>query len=475
MKVSPSCRYFSAGQKPPGFSCRAFNHISPLSLPLYLTAAGVYFCRKQAEHFTATNISNASARTQLRAQCQDCIPRLLICIWPQITQAAWQDLKAPERWGFMHPAALHQHPALYQCTHRGKIHGIHAAVGFQVQGKNPLLCLIYFGLPCSDPGYPKALFLFVTSSWSSCIYKCSPHCLKQEQTHRYLTFWKAAWVMFRRREAGGLAQAVSWHTETRDREFWPLQRKVRVDSQWQQSSGDKDSELSLIKPEPLKLRTRKQGKAGGTEDPEAEMVTSLLEVTSFLYSHKYLCYGTKMGRWLLQLFQRKRRSDREHMGFWSPFHKFSPWEISRQEQAVQKDVGNGWWVAIPERTWSENTSLFLELVLKLWLLLVWPQVYLWVPLTQLWLPSPTPLMSLELTQIYLKSSCWAEASRCTMRQESLWYRVTLNSRFKKKIELSREPELEPLIPLRVWEGAGKSGLRHKLFPQYSNDVSSLRI
>lgn len=73
MKVSPSCAYFSAGQKPPGFSCRSFNHISPLSLPLYLTVAGVCFCRKQAEHFTATNVPNASARSQLRAQCQDCV------------------------------------------------------------------------------------------------------------------------------------------------------------------------------------------------------------------------------------------------------------------------------------------------------------------------------------------------------------------------------------------------------------------
>lgn len=88
---------FFSWTKTTWFSCRAFNHMSPLSLPLYLTAAGAYFCRKQAEHFSAANMSNASARTQLGAQCQDCIARLLICMWPQITQAAWQDLKVLER------------------------------------------------------------------------------------------------------------------------------------------------------------------------------------------------------------------------------------------------------------------------------------------------------------------------------------------------------------------------------------------
>lgn len=67
------------------------------------------------------------------------------------------------------------------------------------------------------------------------------------------------------------------------------------------------------------------------------MVTSLPEVASLLYSHESLYYGTKIGWPLLQLFQRKRRSDWEHMGFWSPFHEFSPWAMSRQEQAVQKD------------------------------------------------------------------------------------------------------------------------------------------
>lgn len=60
-----------------------------------------------------------------------------------------------------------------------------------------------------------------------------------------------------------------------------------------------------------------------------------------------------------------------------------------------------------------------------------------------------------------------------MRQTSLRYRVRLISRFKEKIKLSKEPELEPLILLRVWEGEGKSGLRNKQFPQYSNEVCSL--
>lgn len=236
---------FFSWTKTTWFSCRAFNHMSPLSLPLYLTAAGAYFCRKQAEHFSAANMSNASARTQLGAQCQDCIARLLICMWPQITQAAWQDLKVLERWGSMHSAALHQSPALYQCTHRGKIHGVHAAVGFQVQGKNPLLCLIYFGHPCSEPFFPKALLLLVTSSWSSCICRRLSHCLKQEQTHRDLLLWKAAWVMFRCREAGGLAH-VSWHTETRNTEFWLLQKSEGGFSM-PEKGGDHSSELSLKK------------------------------------------------------------------------------------------------------------------------------------------------------------------------------------------------------------------------------------
>lgn len=122
-------------------------------------------------------------------------------------QASWQDLKAFERWGFMYPAGLYQHPPLYQCTHRGKIHSIHAAVAFEVQGKNPLLCLIYFRLPCSEPISPKTLLLLVTSSWSRCIYRCSPHCLKQEQTQRDL-LWKAAWVMFR------WTDAVEWDLPT---------------------------------------------------------------------------------------------------------------------------------------------------------------------------------------------------------------------------------------------------------------------
>lgn len=345
MKASPSRTYFSAGQNPPGFSCRTFNHTSPLSLPLYFTAAEEYFCRKQAEYFAATNMSQPSARTRLRAPRQDCIPGLLICIWPQIMQAAWQDLKALERWSFMHPAPLYQHPALYQSTHRDKICGIRAAVGFEVQGKNSLLCLIYFGLPCSEPISPQALLLLVASGWSSCIRRFSPHCLKQEQSHTGLLLWKAAWVMFRRRETGKLAHIVSWHTKVRDREFWPLRRKVRVDSQCQQSHRDQDSELSLIKLRPLKLCIRSKEKLRGTEDPEAEMVTSLPEVTSLPYSHKFIF----MRWWILQLFQRKR-SYREHMGFWSPLHEFSPWAMSRQEQAMQKDVGDGWWVAIPERT-----------------------------------------------------------------------------------------------------------------------------
>lgn len=64
-------------------------------------------------------------------------------------------------------------------------------------------------------------------------------------------------------------------------------------------------------------------------------------------------------------------------------------------------------------------------------------------------------MSLELTEMYLKSNCGAEAPHSAMRQASLWYRVTLSSRFKGKTELSKESELEPLILLRVWEGAEK--------------------
>lgn len=104
----------------------------------------------------------------------------------------------------------------------------HPAVGFEVQGKNSLLFLVYFGLPCSELISSQALLLLVTSGWSNCICRCSPHCLKQEQTQRDRLLWKAAWVVFRCREAGELSQGVSWHTETRDREFWPLQRKVRV-------------------------------------------------------------------------------------------------------------------------------------------------------------------------------------------------------------------------------------------------------
>lgn len=110
------------------------------------------------------------------------------------------------------------------------------------------------------------------------------------------------------------------------------------------------------------------------------------------------------------------KEDRGHMEFRSLCHEFSPRATSRQEQAMQKEVGSEWWVAIPE---SETTSLFLELVLKLWLLLLWPQVCLWVPLAQLWLPSPIPLISLELTEICLKSSWGAEPSHSKMRQASL--------------------------------------------------------
>jgi len=62
VKESPSCTYFSAGQKTPVFSCRTFSRISPLSLQLYLAVAERYFCRKQAIYFAATNLSKASAR-----------------------------------------------------------------------------------------------------------------------------------------------------------------------------------------------------------------------------------------------------------------------------------------------------------------------------------------------------------------------------------------------------------------------------
>lgn len=46
----------------------------------------------------------------------------------------------------------------------------------------------------------------------------------------------------------------------------------------------------------------------------------------------------------------------------------------------------------------------------------------------------------------------AEAFHNAVRQVSLCYRVTLSSRFKEKIDLSRELELKPLTLLRVWEG-----------------------
>lgn len=216
----------------------------------YLAVAERYFCREQARYFN----SNESVEQLCKSSAKNSVPGLN-------TQPADMHM-ASNHTGSL--AGFKSHGDMMFYAHCCSIPAPHSTPT-QRQDRWDTYRNIFWGagqkfpltphllnsshFACSDPTSSQVLLMLISSEqaeaaaqlwWATCMHRCFPLCPKQEQTHTELLVWKVALVMFRCREAGGPACAVSWHTKARNRDFWPWWKEAKVVSQCQQRSGDQD-------------------------------------------------------------------------------------------------------------------------------------------------------------------------------------------------------------------------------------------